>query len=217
MTQVVIAARGGPDAKTRCAAALTSGERAELTRAMLADMLKALAAVPGLAQIWVTTPTDELAMFAIEAGAGVIVEPMGLGLDAAFDRARRFVVNSAPDASLVLLPGDLPLLDPAELGGIITAWRPGEAVLVAAKSDGGTGAMLMAAATCFSFAYGPASLARHQAETCRTGLRPRLVEAPSLAFDLDRPADFAVVMAQANGLRTRALLASLRPNGRLAA
>jgi 2-phospho-L-lactate guanylyltransferase len=210
LTHVLIATRGGATAKTRCAGALTGPQRAALVRAMLGDMLSAVAATDAIKRAWVSTPTAELAMLATDAGAHVIAEPEGLGLSAAFDHARRRVADAAPGALLVLLPGDLPLLDPAELGRVIATWRPGDVLIAPAKADGGTGALLMTADTPFPFAYGPASFARHLAAAGEAGLNPRVVEAPCLAYDLDRPTDFAAVNAHAAGAQTRALLASLK-------
>ena len=43
----------------------------------------------------------------------------------------------------------------------------------------------------FTFSYGPGSFARHGAEAHRLGLALRVVREPSLAHDVDLPADLA--------------------------
>ena len=75
--EVVIAARGGPAAKSRLAGRLGPEQREALVEAMLADMLSALAACPAVLRTYVTTPTPRLARTAARAGAVVILEPAG--------------------------------------------------------------------------------------------------------------------------------------------
>jgi len=205
---VVIAVRGGASAKGRCAPVLDLQGREALTAAMLGDMLEAVSGAAGVSGAWVVTPTAELAELAASFGATPILEPEALGLGEAFTTARRTIADRDPNAMTVLLPGDLPRLDPVELAAVVASWRPGEAVLAPAKADGGTGAILIDAVTPFSFAYGPGSLQRHVASARAAGLSPRLIETPGLAFDLDQPADIASLLALPGAGRTRALLAS---------
>jgi 2-phospho-L-lactate guanylyltransferase (CobY/MobA/RfbA family) len=56
MAQAVIAVRGGPGAKSRCADAPDGPERARLTAAMLQDMLAAVSRCDVTAN-WAVTPT----------------------------------------------------------------------------------------------------------------------------------------------------------------
>lgn len=206
MGHVVIAVRGGPDAKARCAAVLDRDQRAGLTRAMLADMLDAASHTPAVKSIWVVTPTSELADLAIRAGASALLEKEPRGLGMALARGREMIARKAPRDLTVLLPGDLPLLDAAALNGAMGMWREGEAGLVPAKADGGTGAILLAAAAPFVFAYGVGSLARHAEAAHAARLRPHLIEEARLAFDLDRPADIAAILARSARGQTLAFL-----------
>jgi 2-phospho-L-lactate guanylyltransferase len=45
----------------------------------------------------------------------------------------------------------------------------------------------------FDFAYGPGSFRRHVAEARRRGYGVRVVREPTLAFDVDVPADLAAL------------------------
>ena len=60
MAQAIIAVRGGPDAKSRCADVLSAAGRDELTAAMLTDMLAAVSACGEVSATWVVTPTPRL-------------------------------------------------------------------------------------------------------------------------------------------------------------
>ena len=208
IAHVVISVRGGVSAKGRCAGVLDLDGREALTAAMLCDMLEAVRRTLLVSHAWVVTPTPALAALATVSGATALLEPAARGLGEAFALARRIIAARDPDSLVALLPGDLPLLDPADLGPAVSIWRPGDAVLAAAKADGGTGAILIDASTPFSFAYGRGSLARHVEAARAAGLRPRLIEALGLAFDLDRPADIAALLALPGAERTRAVLAS---------
>ena len=111
---VVIAARGGPGAKSRLSGRLDLARREALVEAMLTDMLAALAACPAVLRTYVTTPTPALARLAARSGAVVVLEHGPDDLNAAFDHARRRIAIGDPEATVVLLPGDLPRLDPGE-------------------------------------------------------------------------------------------------------
>jgi len=212
--RVVIAARGGPDAKGRCAGALPGEARAALVSAMLADMLGALGKVPELGPPLLVTPTEELGLLAGQHGACVLREAAAQGLAAAFRRGQQEIARSDPHTLAILLPGDLPLLDPVELSAAVEQVQAGEVGIVAAAADGGTGAILIEAGHPFAFSYGEGSCDRHVAAAGLVGLRSRLVSAPSLAFDLDRPTDLATLDGLAEGQRapqTRRWLAAHRP------
>jgi 2-phospho-L-lactate guanylyltransferase len=203
---IVIAARGGPAAKTRLAGRLDTAAREALVEAMLADMLTALAAARVGARVHVATPTPALARIAARAGAVVMLEHGVGGLNAAFDGARRRIGAAEPQAAVMLLPADLPRFDPAEADAVLNQAAPGRLVLVPADADGGTGALAMAAATPLPLAFGPGSFGRHLAAARTLGLEAHVVHAAGLSFDLDRPADLDVLLALGGGPRTLGLL-----------
>jgi len=209
--RVVIAARGGPDAKRRCADALPGEARAALVRAMLSDMLVALAEMPELGKPLLVTPTDEVAVIAAQHGVEVLHEHSAQGLAAALRRGQQEIARRDPQALVVLLPGDLPLLDPAELFDAVTQVQHDQVGIVAAAADGGTGALLLEAGQPFAFSYGEGSCERHLAAARLVGLQPRLINAPSLAFDVDRPADVAALADSRRAPQTRRWLAEHLP------
>lgn len=207
---VVIAARAGPDAKSRLATRLDAPHRAALVEAMLADMLDALAGCAASRRVYVTTPTSALARIAVRFGAVVILEQDPGGLNGAFDAARRRIAAADPQATVVLLPGDLPRLDPADVSALAAAAAPDRLVLAPASADGGTGALAFEARVPLPLAFGPGSFGKHLAAARSFGLRAEVLHADSLGFDLDRPADLDAFLALGGGAHTAGLLRERR-------
>lgn len=204
--QAVIAVRGGGGAKTRLAAHLPPEARHRLTAAMLSDMLTALNASPSVARTHVITPTPDLADTAFTFGAKVIFERAPGGLNAAFAAAHARLRARAGPHPLLFLPGDLPLLAPADVEAALGAFAPGLAVLAPSWTDGGTGCIAVAAWEPFAFQFGPDSFRRHVIAAHEQGLDVRIVSTPALCFDLDRPDDIARATHCALGAHTAAAL-----------
>ena len=208
--EVIIAARGGPDAKSRLAGRLDAAGREALVAAMLEDMLQALERCPGVRRVHVTTPTPALAQLAARSGAVVVLEHGPHDLSGAFDWVRRRIAAGDPDATVMLLPGDLPTLSHADVKACLAAAGEGRVVLAPATADGGTGGLVLRAGVSFPLAFGPGSFSNHLAAARALALKPVFVRAPGLGFDLDRPADLDALLARDGGGRTADLLRDRR-------
>ena len=205
MAQAVIAVRGGPDAKSRCAEVLSGPDRAGLVAAMLEDMLAGVARCEAISQTWVVTPTLGLAELATRMGALTIRQSHPAGLNPAFRQAIAEVTEQAPYDPILLLPGDLPQLAPEDLAAAALLTRT-HAVVLASALDGGTGLMGLRAGAGLPPAFGPDSFRRHAAEAARRRLSVALIAADSLSRDIDRPADLADLLAAGSDGRTAAFL-----------
>lgn len=207
---VVLAARGGAKAKSRLAA-LPADERSALVAAMLADMLAVLLPSPAFASVTVVTPTPEIAAVARAAGAAVMAEPAGGGINAAFAAAREAIVARDADALLCALPADLPLLAPGELEAAAARAVQGTCVLVPAHDGEGTGAVIAPAAAELAFAFGSDSLQCHCRAVAQAGLEALIVPSPGLSHDVDSAADLAEAARLAPASRTAAFVRHLSP------
>jgi 2-phospho-L-lactate guanylyltransferase len=205
MAQVVIAVRGGRTAKSRCAGTLSGGDRARLTVVMLEDMLAALGRCEDVSQAWVVTPTPDLAAIARDHGARVISQLRAAGLNAALRLAIDKVCDTAPYDPLILMPGDLPLLQPDDLSAALLLARTHEVTLAPAL-DGGTGLLALRAGAVLAPTFGPRSFQRHAAAAARRGLSVAVIKADSLSRDVDRPDDLIDVMQCGSALRTATFL-----------
>jgi 2-phospho-L-lactate/phosphoenolpyruvate guanylyltransferase len=175
-------------------------DKPALAAAMLADVLAALAVVPELDEVIVVTAEPAAADAAGAAGARVVHDPVESGQSAA-----AMLGIAATDADRALLvPGDCPALDPAEVSALLKGSDPNRSVVIVPDRHGtGTNALLLTPPDVIEPAFGPGSFARHRELAGTAGV----AELPSLTLDVDTPDDLATLLAgSAKAPRTRALL-----------
>jgi 2-phospho-L-lactate/phosphoenolpyruvate guanylyltransferase len=175
-------------------------DKPALAAAMLADVLAALALVPELDEVIVVTAEPAAADAARAAGARVVHDPVEAGQSAA---AKLGIAASDADRAL-LVPGDCPAIDPAEVSTLLKGSGPLCSVVIVPDRHGtGTNALLLTPPDVIEPAFGPGSFARHRELAGTAGV----AELPSLTLDVDTPDDLATLLAgSAAAPRTRALL-----------
>ena len=105
-------------AKQRLAASLTEALRHELARAMVADVLLALAQTRSIELTIVVTREDSVAAAAHEQGALVVRDTAEEGQSAAVALGVERAVKEGVQRVLCI-PGDCPALDPEELESLL--------------------------------------------------------------------------------------------------
>jgi 2-phospho-L-lactate guanylyltransferase len=170
-------------AKRRLSSVLDAAMRRKLGQAIALRTARLAMAVGG--DVRIVTGDAHVARWAEGYGLGTLAEEPDGGLDG----AARQVVAAADGREWMVLHADVPLLNPADLAGVIGV---GGDVIVPAH-DGGTN--LIKGRGSFRFAYGPASFHTHLAQ------RPsaRVLTTPGLALDLDTPADLATAVRLPDG------------------
>ena len=176
---VLVPIKGFGVAKGRLADVLDAAARADLAQRMAAQVLAAAAPLP----VTVVTTDVEVAAFARQHGAGVVVDPGG-GLDAAVHAGGDALAAGGFD-EVVVAHGDLP--HAAGLAALTGA--AGACTLVPDRRGDGTNVIVVPTAAGFRFAYGPGSFTRHVAEAERVGLVVRAVRDARLGWDVDLPED----------------------------
>ncbi|HEU5431273.1 MAG TPA: 2-phospho-L-lactate guanylyltransferase [Thermomicrobiales bacterium] len=212
----VIPVRSLRDGKTRLAAVLTPGERQALIERMLRVVVAAARAAPAVACLAVVTPDPAAAVFATALAPGVraIRQPATQpGLNAALALGREWAVARGADR-LLTLSADLPWLTADDVGLLAAA----PADLALARDDRGDGSNGLALTLdtrgrAFRFAFGEASAWRHAAEARRLDLSLQCVDLPGTGFDLDEPADLALLDRDAIGAGPAAFPRLLAPCG----
>jgi 2-phospho-L-lactate guanylyltransferase len=184
-------------AKQRLAESLGAGSRKALAQAMFSDVLSALRRVPGIDAIAVVT--SDLA--AESAAGGDRVRVLRDSSDAGHSAAALVGIAYALTESyerVVLVPGDTPLVQPAELAGLLDG--PDGIVIVPDRHGTGTNALVLSPPDAIEPSFGPGSLARHVATAEAAGGTHRVEDVPGLALDVDTPADLTELAAEL-GLR----------------
>ncbi len=192
---IVLPVRGEAAGKSRLAAVLDPIERMRLNRKLLRRTLDVIEAWQGsLACCVVVSPCTRTLAAARTRGAVALREPLpGRGLNrAAALGARRAQRQGA--RRVLILPGDLVLLDAAALCAMARAASLGTRAAIAPDRAGsGTNALLFPAGARFEFGFGPDSFARHMAALRAHGYAVSVRPEHGLRFDLDTPQDLAAI------------------------
>lgn len=193
-------------AKQRLAGVMAPALRRVLALTMLQDVLAALADVPALHGIAVVTVDRDAARISRDAGACVLDDDATAGHTAAIaGAARRFLSEGA--AGMLALPGDIPLVNAAEVIQLIAAHGPAPAFTIVPAWDGrGSNAVLCSPPGLVPLQFGNDSCLPHLAAAESLGLRPRVLRLAGIGLDIDTPRDLAAFLERRSSTRTQALL-----------
>jgi 2-phospho-L-lactate/phosphoenolpyruvate guanylyltransferase len=204
-TLAILPVKSFPRAKQRLRPGLDGAMRRQLAEAMLGDVLDALAA-SAVDEVVVVTAGATVRRIAEQAGAQVL-EEREEGHNVAATRGIEWALQVGADRAL-LVPGDCPALDPAELDALLArALVSPSALIVPDRHGTGTNALLLSPPDALRPSFGPGSAQRHAALARAGGIDHEVVEVPSLALDIDTPADVAALASLSErGLRAQDLL-----------
>ena len=204
------------NAKQRLVRLLTPGERSELARAMLRDVLRALAGAQ-IDRVWVVTRELAVAMIAHPLGAQPLAEEENRGHTAAVARAQ---VEARQLGATVFLtvPGDVPCVTAEEIRTLADAAATARAAVFAPSRSGlGTNGVALRPPDAMRLRFGEPSFDNHVAAARALGLAPQVLSLPGLALDIDAPDDLAALLERPGATETQRLLAGWRLPERLAA
>jgi 2-phospho-L-lactate/phosphoenolpyruvate guanylyltransferase len=175
-------------AKRRLAGGIDDARREALVAAMLEDTLEAIAAARSIERTVLVSGDPHAQEIASAAGVDVLPDPADEGhVTAALAGIARAEVDGAE--CVVLLPGDCPLLDPYELDRLLTGAPSTYVAIVPDRHGTGTNALVLSPPSAIEPAFGEGSCARHVAAAREADIPFAVEELPSLALDLDTPAD----------------------------
>lgn len=177
-------------AKQRLADALHPRERERLAAAMAADVLDLLAACPAIERTIVVSGEPRLIAIASAAGAEVLDDPEDRGHSEAASLGVRAALANGAEA-VALLPGDCPLLEPAEIGEALGELPSGAVAVIPDRHGSGTNGLLLRPPDAIAPAFGPGSRERHLRLAGDAGFHGYVAALPSLALDLDTASDLA--------------------------
>ena len=201
---ILIPVKNLTSAKQRLAPALEQEERAALATAMLQDVFEVVASWARRPQVAVVTGDAEARSLARQCGFEILDDPEEAGESAAVELATR-TLEAQGATSVLVIPGDIPLVTANELEAIYAAAPEAGAVLVPSRDGRGTNAALRKPASLFPLRFGNDSFAPHRAVAAATGLPVVVLTLPGIALDVDTPQDLTALVAAPGERRSQRL------------
>lgn len=206
----VLPAKDFNDAKQRLGGVLDADERRGLFRVMFEDVLTSLGSVAALQGVLVVTRDDTAASLARREGADVLIEAENRGQTAAVEAASAWLVGQGAEGMLAV-PGDVPLVPPAEIEAVLAAHQTGRGMtIVPARDERGSNCIACSPPDLISFHFGNDSFQPHLRAAEAAGVSPTILRLPGLGLDIDRPDDLAALIAAPGESRAQIWL---RENG----
>jgi 2-phospho-L-lactate guanylyltransferase len=197
-------------AKMRLADVLDRAQRAELTLAMLSDVIVACRESGCFDEIAVISNDSDVAWHVRELGGRPLSEPATLsGLNESLTFGQRYLGRRVAVDELVILPADIPLLQPEDVRAGVDALA-GEAprVVLIRSRDNGTNMLAMRPPEAIEMRFGRDSADAHRAAAEAAGIEVIELTSERLAFDVDAPQDLDELATAACGAATAGWLAA---------
>jgi 2-phospho-L-lactate guanylyltransferase len=216
---VILPIKSFDDAKQRLREVLEPIPRRSLVEAMFSDVLVAIGRSSLKDRLLVVSGDNNAQRIASGYGATVMADEQRGHNAAAALGVRRAAELGAE--RVLLVPGDCPLLDPAELDALCERPAAARSLLIVPDRHGtGTNALLISPPDAFEPSFGPDSRGRHEEHALKDGLPAETVPISSLSLDVDTPDDLRAVQQvlgtqHGGAAHTRGLLAQLARTGQL--
>jgi 2-phospho-L-lactate guanylyltransferase len=191
-TLAILPVKAFGEAKQRLAPAVRGAERAALARAMVSDVLAALGRVAELGGIVVVTADLDASRIALAEGAEVLEDTARAGQSAAAAIGIRHALERSA-ARVLLVPGDTPLVEPAELQALLASMAA--VTIVPDRHGTGTNALLLDPPDAIAPSFGPGSFERHRRAAQAAGASVAVERPPGLVLDVDTGDDLSRLSA----------------------
>ena len=194
---ILVPVKNLANAKQRLAAVLDQAARTKLAQAMLFDVLEVLGTWENRPEVGIVTSDPFATELARQFAFEVIPDTANRSETDAIQMATAVCVARGLDSTLVI-PGDIPLIQAAELEKILEVAPVEGSVLVPAGDGRGTNAAFRCPAGLFPLRFGNDSFKPHLAAAQETGKPCVVLPLPGIALDVDNPADLRL-LAEASG------------------
>jgi 2-phospho-L-lactate/phosphoenolpyruvate guanylyltransferase len=197
-------------AKERLAPLLRPEVRQALALAMLEDVLAAVTGAPGIAGLMVVTVDPEAGRLAAGYGARLIEAGARDGHTGAVTAAARLIAAKGR-AGMLTLPGDIPLVTPAEIESLLAVHLPAPSfTIVPSHDERGSNAIACSPPDAVPLRFGENSFYPHLRTAEAYGIQPNVLHLPGIALDIDNPEDVVSFMRTESPTRAWALLSEER-------
>jgi 2-phospho-L-lactate guanylyltransferase len=202
-TLAILPVKSFNEAKQRLVPGVSPGLRRLLAEAMLSDVLVALRRADALEGTLVVSLDEDAQRIAGAYGAMLLWDDGG-GHNGAAVKGIRYAVERGFERAL-LVPGDCPALDPAEVDALLKRRASDKSAFVIPDRHGtGTNALLLSPPDVLEPAFGPDSCARHVGLAAAASVPCEVAEVSTLALDVDTPEDLDELRAMLTRIHGRA-------------
>ena len=201
---ILIPVKNSSTAKQRLSSVLDQPSRTRLAQAMLHDVLAVLKEWPRCPAVALVTSDPYAAALAREYAFEIIPDPDNPGETGAIEMATQLCEQRGIDTTLVI-PADIPLIQPQELDEILKHVPAEGSVLIPAADGRGTNAVLRRPANLFPLRFGNDSFKPHYAAAKATSKPCIVLNLPGIALDIDNPADLQELIARPGEARAQRL------------
>ena len=179
--------------KSRLAGLLSEEQRTSLNRYLLEHTLTVLNKISGIEHTLVVSRDPAALALTRSMGGRTVMEDGAPQFNTALKRAT--IVAQAQGARAVLiLPADLPLVEPSDLEALLSqGMTPSVVVIAPDRRLDGTNGLFINPAGLIEYDYGPGSFQRHCQRSTDIGAKLVVVNSERIGLDLDLPEDLEMV------------------------
>ncbi len=197
-------------AKSRLAKILPLNVRIELSKAMLKDVILALASNCEIKNIVIITPNKDVDDVVTISKKVRILHDEGIGQVFALKKALNYTLEMYnPDAILIAV-ADLPSIRPQDVSKMIHLIQTYHSIVLAPSTDGGTNVMIQYPPAIIDLKYGPMSFKKHVEEAYRKKVFLQIYFSETTSIDLDTLDDLKQVMKIHVSYNTREILRKIK-------
>jgi 2-phospho-L-lactate/phosphoenolpyruvate guanylyltransferase len=179
--------------KSRLAGLLSEEQRTCLNRYLLEHTLAILNKISEIEHTLVVSRDPEALALTRSMGGRTVLEDGAPQFNTAIKRAT-LVAQAQGARAVLILPADLPLVEPSDLQALISqGLTPPVVVISPDRRLDGTNGLFINPAGLIEYGYGPGSFQRHSLRATQSGARLVVVNSDRIGLDLDLPEDLEMV------------------------
>jgi 2-phospho-L-lactate guanylyltransferase len=189
-TFAIVPVKKFENAKTRLASILDAHDRVQLSLLMLEDTLQILSIVGSLTRLITVSADKRVEEIAVKHGSDFLLEEKERGVNSAVALANSYCLKQGADATVVI-PHDLPLLDPIDVSKACKLARNESRCIVICPSlrYDGTNMLLRKPPSIIATFYDTDSYSMHVKTAIRLGIPVKRLLSKRLMHDIDTPED----------------------------
>lgn len=189
-TFAIVPVKRFENAKTRLSSILDMDDRILLSSLMLEDTVKILSSVRSLTQVVIVSADRRAEEMAIKHGVTFLREEKEKGVNSAVAMADLYSIREAAEATVVI-PQDLPLLDPIEVSKACQLAENESRCIVICPSlrYDGTNMLLRKPPSVIATFYDNDSYNMHVKAALKLGIPVKGLFSKSVMYDIDTPED----------------------------